>query len=254
MIRFLRSLISVVCKTLPVDHRSQYRDEWTAELSTVHEQSGAFAALTLTLGLAIGAPPTALALGANQGNPFRETAIVAQTVLLPCIFFVGYAALSRQPVFFLAHTGVLIGATLVAMGMCRDLRHPLETLWARCGLIIAIGSGTLVTAINVTGNVRNPVLDGTFRVYAGSSVLMLGLCLLLVSGLVRPYRKHSIQVGLLLIGAGASVWTLLVLANTLLATNWVERAFQLISAPSLIAATYAAWKAFGRPETYGVAS
>ncbi len=252
MTGLLRALISLGSMILPLDHRSRLRDEWNAELSIISTQSGRLAALRFSLGLLLGAPMTALALGADEGNPFRETSIVAQTVLLPCTFFVAYGVLSRQLHFLLAHTGLLVGVTLVSIGMCRDLRHPLETMWARAGLVLAIVSGSMVTAINVNGEVTNPILSGAFRVYAGSSVVMLGLLLLLVSGLVPLYRHRSIQIGLLFTGAGALVWTLLVIANTVLAATWVDRTFQIVTAPTLIAASYAAWKAFGRPETYGI--
>ena len=251
MIRVLTAIIAIGCTALPLSHRSRYRREWTAELCCIEAESGSRAALRFAFSLLLTAPKTAATLWSNPGNPFREASVVVLTVFLPCAFFVGYGAVSRQPALLIAHIGLLAGVCLVAVGMCRNLGHPLQSMSARLGLILSIGGGMSVMALNQLGNVSNPILDGAFPAYPSSLVAMLGLALLLASGIWEPYRRQTIQAGLILIVGGTFVWTLVVMTNTVLATSWVERVFQLVSAPTLVATSYAAWKAFGRPETYG---
>ncbi|MFW2380220.1 MAG: hypothetical protein ACN4GZ_00565 [Acidimicrobiales bacterium] len=240
------ALLGVACGLLPTSDRARYQAEWEAEFVAVRLVEGSRASAWFLMSLIGSAVSMTVTLRLPPHIRCRDFFLGVGALGLPTVFFLGHGVAIGEPIVIITQAVLLLGVVLVGVGAVRNDWGRFESPISRLGIGLSVVSACAITAVNVLADFDNPIREAPYRVLAGSVLVVAGLGVLLLSGLTVRFRSTAVRGGLSLLFTGCIVWAAVALINTLLVHDWIDRMYQFVPAPSLIALAYATWLAMDR--------
>ena len=241
MRRLAALLIAVACKLVPTHLRAQYEAEWSAECQTIALSHGVRSSLRYAGRLVLGAPRTGFVLRTNNRPVLFDVLLLSIKLMVPTVFFMVHAVVTRQSLVALAYSGLCIGLLVVASSAWSAESGLFGGKISASGLIIVLVCSAAITFMNLLADTHNPALDGPIRVLPGSVGVQIGLLVVMLSAWLGAQRVEVARLGLSLMTLGLVIWATIGVLNTVLVETWGERIFHAVSVPSALAVASGCW-------------